>query len=63
MAATETIKLSPALQRFLEEGSEDETEDARTITTTLNLGELDITTNETSLRGKTISVSEQSSRA
>ena len=55
MAAAETLKLSPALQRFLAEGSDDDLqEDDHNLHATLALGDLDISTSSTSLRGQHI---------
>lgn len=52
MAAAETIKISPALQRFLDEGSDDELQEDQNVTPSLELGQLDFTTTETSLKGR-----------
>lgn len=53
MAATETLKLSPALQRFLEECSDEEVgHEVQDIPSSLDLGDLDISTTNTSLRGE-----------
>ena len=54
MAAAETLKISPALQRFLDEGSEDELPEDQTVSADLDLGKLDFTTTETSLRGTAV---------
>ena len=51
MAATEIIKISPALQRFLDEGQDDDIQEEQNIPASLELGQLDFTTTETSLKG------------
>ena len=59
MAATEALKISPALERFLDEGSDDEYvsghdsyHDDQEVAANVTLGQLDFTTTETSLKGR-----------
>ena len=62
MATAEPLKLSPALQRFLEEGSDEEAETEQNIPASLALGDLDITTTDNSLRGKSFKLEPSSPR-
>ncbi len=52
MAATEALKISPALERFLDEGSDDDLQEDQEVAANLTLGQLDFTTTETSLKGR-----------
>ena len=54
MAAAENIKISPALQKFLDEGSDDDAQEDQNVSASLELGQLDFTTTETSLKGRKI---------
>ena len=53
MTAAETLSFSPALNRFLEEGSDEDNDDEDQVPAALGLGVLDFTTQDTSLRGRT----------